>query len=48
MDYDYEETPEQQIKIRKALNESMRVNAEAETKFQNAWRDRLEKKLKIK
>lgn len=38
------ETKEQQIRIRKALNETMRKNAESETRFQNSWRKKFEKR----
>jgi hypothetical protein len=42
---DVPETEEQQKRIRRQLNENMRKNAAAETKFQNAWRTKLEKKI---
>ena len=45
MDIKNTETPEQQRRIRTALNETMRKNSEAETRFHNSWRDKLEKKL---
>ena len=45
MDTKNSETPEQQRKIRTALNETMRKNAEAETRFNNSWRTKLERKL---
>lgn len=38
------ETKEQQIKIRKSLNEAMRVNANAQTNFNNSWRKKFEKR----
>lgn len=48
MDTEHPETEEQQIRIRKALNEAMRANAEAETRYQNAWRKKLEKQINRK
>jgi hypothetical protein len=42
------ETEEQQKEIRKRLNETMKINAQAQTNFDNAWRKKLEKTINRK
>ena len=48
VDTENPETEEQQVRIRKTLNEAMRTNAQAQTNFDNAWRKRIEKRLEDK
>jgi hypothetical protein len=39
------ETEEQQKKVRIAMNKAMKINAQSQTNFNNAWRKKLEKKI---
>jgi len=48
MDTEQHETPEQQKKIREALDKTMKSQAQSQTDFDNAWRRKLERKLKTK